>query len=239
MAVDLGPLRRRTKRRRLRSRHASSNSALNSDPPSTWMPSMRKRASARSLSREGARTERGGAAGDEGEGPLRHRVVGREVLGCPAAVDEEGVDPDEFRLAWSASCPWAGAWAWRWPMMRRLFLISAAPAERDPSPQGDRPRRAAAACREDQFSPPRSTPVSASYADPSLARKDPKAKRGSSRVLQDHVGAFLGDHDDRGVGVARDHARHDGAVDDAQALDATHFQPRVDHGAAIDAHAAR
>jgi hypothetical protein len=32
----------RTKRRRLRSRHAPSNSALNSDPPSTWIPSMRK-----------------------------------------------------------------------------------------------------------------------------------------------------------------------------------------------------
>src|SRR5215203_1475018 len=44
----------RTKRHRLRSRHASSNSALNSDPPSTWMPSMRKGTSAMSLSRRAA-----------------------------------------------------------------------------------------------------------------------------------------------------------------------------------------
>ena len=44
----------RTKRHRLRSRHASSNSALNSDPPSTWMPSMRKGTSAISLSRRAA-----------------------------------------------------------------------------------------------------------------------------------------------------------------------------------------
>ena len=54
VAVELGPLGGRTKRHRLRSRHASSNSALNSDPPSTWMPSMRKGTSAMSLSRRAA-----------------------------------------------------------------------------------------------------------------------------------------------------------------------------------------
>src|SRR5215212_9867512 len=52
VAVELRPLRRQ--RHRLRSRHASSNSALNSDPPSTWMPSMRKGTSAMSLSRRAA-----------------------------------------------------------------------------------------------------------------------------------------------------------------------------------------
>ena len=79
VAVELRPLRRQDKGTGLRSRHASSNSALNSDPPSTWMPSMRKRFSAMSLSRAAAQRAVAAAA-IEGDGPLRHRVVSRGRL---------------------------------------------------------------------------------------------------------------------------------------------------------------
>src|SRR5215216_652723 len=50
------------------------------------------------LVEEGCSAERRGAAGDQGEGPLRHRVVGREVLDGPVwrDVDQEGVDLDEL-----------------------------------------------------------------------------------------------------------------------------------------------
>jgi len=43
----------------------------------------------------------GGFAGDSSDGPLRHWVVGGEVLDClvRADVDEEGIDLDE--LAWT------------------------------------------------------------------------------------------------------------------------------------------
>ncbi len=46
----------------------------------------------------GCSAARGCAAGDEGDGPLRHRVVSREVLDglVGSGVDEEGVDLDEF-----------------------------------------------------------------------------------------------------------------------------------------------
>src|SRR3954467_12004462 len=46
----------------------------------------------------GAAAQRAVAAGDEGDGPLRHRVVSREVLDglVGSDVDEEGVDLDEF-----------------------------------------------------------------------------------------------------------------------------------------------
>src|SRR4051812_10586785 len=50
------------------------------------------------LVEEGCGAARGCAAGDEGDGPLRHRVVSREVLDglVGGDVDEEGVDLDEF-----------------------------------------------------------------------------------------------------------------------------------------------
>src|SRR4051794_11676897 len=50
------------------------------------------------LIEEGCGAPRGCAAGDEGDGPLRHRVVSREVLDglVGSDVDEEGVDLDEF-----------------------------------------------------------------------------------------------------------------------------------------------
>src|SRR5215207_3872504 len=50
------------------------------------------------LVEEGCGAARGCAAGDEGDGPLRHRVVSREVLDglVGSDVDEEGVDLDEF-----------------------------------------------------------------------------------------------------------------------------------------------
>ena len=53
------------------------------------------------LVEEGYGAERGCAAGDEGDGPLRHRVVSREVLDglVGSDVDEEGVDLDELRRA--------------------------------------------------------------------------------------------------------------------------------------------
>src|SRR3954465_4237075 len=50
------------------------------------------------LVEEGCGAARGCAAGDEGDGPLRYRVVSREVLDglVGSDVDEEGVDLDEF-----------------------------------------------------------------------------------------------------------------------------------------------
>src|SRR5829696_6261242 len=50
------------------------------------------------LVEEGCGAARGCAAGDEGDGPLRDRVVSREVLDglVGSDVDEEGVDLDEF-----------------------------------------------------------------------------------------------------------------------------------------------
>src|SRR4051812_19138144 len=61
------------------------------------MPSMRKGTSAMSLSRRAA-AQRAVARLDEGDGPLRHRVVSREVLDglVGSEVDEEGVDLNEF-----------------------------------------------------------------------------------------------------------------------------------------------
>src|SRR4051794_20679062 len=72
------------------------------------------------LVEEGCGAARGCAAGDEGDGPLRDRVVSREVLDglVGSDVDEEGVDLDEF-----ARPDWLHALgrrlAWRWPMMRK------------------------------------------------------------------------------------------------------------------------
>src|SRR3954451_6793818 len=52
------------------------------------------------LVEEGCGAARGCAAGDEGDGPLRDRVVSREVLdglvGSDVDEEEEGVDLDEF-----------------------------------------------------------------------------------------------------------------------------------------------
>ena len=49
---------------------------------------------------------------------------------------------------------------------------------------------------------------------------------------EDEVGALLADHDAGGVGVARDHGRHDRGVGDAQAKEAVDAQLGVDHGVA-------
>lgn len=50
-----------------------------------------------------------------------------------------------------------------------------------------------------------------------------KARRGSSApVLLDEIAALLGDHDGRGVGVARDDGRQHREVYHAQARHATH-----------------
>ena len=46
------------------------------------------------------------------------------------------------------------------------------------------------------------------------------------------VRAFLADHDAGGIGVARDHGRHDRGVGDEQGLDTVRAQLRVDHGVA-------
>ena len=72
------------------------------------------------LVEEGCGAARGCAAGDEGDGPLRHRVVSREVLDglVGSDVDEEGV-------IWTSSpgligfMPLGRRLAWRWPMMRK------------------------------------------------------------------------------------------------------------------------
>src|SRR5436190_9693359 len=58
------------------------------------------------LVEEGSGAERGRAAGDEGDGPLRHGVVSREVLDglVGSDVDEEGVDLDEFAPGWGVVC---------------------------------------------------------------------------------------------------------------------------------------
>jgi hypothetical protein len=52
------------------------------------------------------------------------------------------------------------------------------------------------------------------------------------------VGRLFADHDRRRVDVAADDGRQNGGVGDAQALDATHAQPIVDHRLRIGAHAA-
>jgi hypothetical protein len=86
-------------------------------------------------------------------------------------------------------------------------------------------RRAGAVARAAEMigatSPPRATPA------PTVQRwdlKDPQSLFGlcSSCPLWnrglDHVGPFFGNHDDRCVGVAGDHRRHDRRIDDAQSL---------------------
>ena len=52
------------------------------------------------------------------------------------------------------------------------------------------------------------------------------------RCREHQVRAFLADHDAGGIGVARDHGRHDRGVGDPQAKEAVHAQLRVDdrHG---------
>ena len=54
VAVELGPLRRQDEEAQVALSACVPNSALNSDPPSTRMPSMRKGTSAMSLSRRAA-----------------------------------------------------------------------------------------------------------------------------------------------------------------------------------------
>src|SRR5262245_58872934 len=60
----------------------------------------------------------------------------------------------------------------------------------------------------------------------------------SARILQDHIRSLFVDHDGRRIGIARHQVRHDGGVDDAQALDAAHLEELVDHGERIVAHPA-
>ena len=50
-------------------------------------------------------------------------------------------------------------------------------------------------------------------------KQTPSGAGSLPRILQDHVGGFFGDHDDRRIGVARDQIRHDRAVDHAKAFD--------------------
>ena len=59
-----------------------------------------------------------------------------------------------------------------------------------------------------------------------------------ARILQDHVGRLLGDHNDGGVGIARYQIRHDGGIDDAQALDPAKAKPLIHHRERIVAHPA-
>ena len=73
--------------------------------------------------------------------------------------------------------------------------------------------------------------------DSGFARRCRGARPGMTRVDQfipqlvpDHVGGLLADHDGRRVGVAADQGRHHRGIDHAQALDAAHFQLRIDHG---------
>src|SRR5579862_124541 len=54
----------------------------------------------------------------------------------------------------------------------------------------------------------------------------------------DHVGGFLGDHNNHGVDVAADQVRHDRGVDDAQGVDAAHAEFRIDDRIGVAAHAA-
>ena len=54
----------------------------------------------------------------------------------------------------------------------------------------------------------------------------------------DEIGAALGDHDGRRVGVAADDLRHHRGVDHAEALEAVNPQLRIDHGHRVLAHLA-
>src|SRR3954463_12141165 len=98
VAVELGPLRRQDEEAQV----ALSACVLELGPelrPAIDLDALDAEGGLRDeLVEEGCGAERGCAAGDEGDGPLRHRVVSREVLDrlVGSDVDEEGVDLDEF-----------------------------------------------------------------------------------------------------------------------------------------------
>src|SRR5215218_4803523 len=98
VAVELGPLRRQDKEAQV----ALSACVLELGPelrPAIDLDTLDAEGDlGDELVEEGCGAARGCAAGDEGDGPLRHRVVGREVLDglVGSDVDEEGVDLDEF-----------------------------------------------------------------------------------------------------------------------------------------------
>src|SRR4029453_723337 len=72
-----------------------------------------------------------------------------------------------------------------------------------------------------------------SEGEPSLSRQHI-----SGLPLQEQVCAFFTDHDGRCIDVAAHEMRHDGGVDDAQALDPMHLECRVDDGRRVNAHLA-
>src|SRR5262245_38059987 len=59
-----------------------------------------------------------------------------------------------------------------------------------------------------------------------------------ARILQDHIRSLLGNHDRGSIGIARHQIRHHGRIDHAQALDAAHLEPLVNHGQRVVAHPA-
>ena len=78
-----------------RCRQASSNSAMNSEPPSTWMASTLKGMSAVSLSRNIAAEAAVARLVGLGDGPFGDRIVGGEVLDV-AARGERHIDGVEL-----------------------------------------------------------------------------------------------------------------------------------------------
>src|SRR5207248_10183920 len=61
---------------------------------------------------------------------------------------------------------------------------------------------------------------------------------GGAGVLEDHVGAFLANHDRGRVGYAARHLRHDRGVCNAQPLDAVDLEAGIDDRIGPAAHAA-
>src|SRR3954471_6348465 len=98
VAVELGPLRRQDEEAQV----ALSAGVLELGPelrPAIDLDALDAEGDlGDELVEEGCGAARGYAAGDEGDGPLRHRVVSREVLDglVGSDVDEEGIDLDEF-----------------------------------------------------------------------------------------------------------------------------------------------
>jgi Domain of unknown function (DUF4338) len=54
--------------------------------------------------------------------------------------------------------------------------------------------------------------------------------------MQDHVGAFFGDHEHGSLQVTADHRWHDRCVHHAQAVDAVDAQPRIHNRGGVQAH---
>jgi hypothetical protein len=73
---------------------------------------------------------------------------------------------------------------------------------------------------------------------PKSEGSDPRIYKSLLRS-QDQVRSLLCDHDGRRVGVRRSDCRHDRSIDDAQALEATNAQFRIDDRIIVFAHSAR